>query len=319
MAWGRHVRTAFVALSCLAFATACGPSQAYQEKSVWVELGTNSGPIPNPARSEPAHLLLWHDQVMVVDAGDGVAEQLAKAHVDLGSVQTVFLSHLHFDHTGGLFALLGMRWQGGSPLQGGLTIYGPPGTKKLVAGLLAAFQTGAALAPQKLPDYRVVELNDGSVVTIGGVKVTAASNSHYNLWNGKGAKPVSLSYRFDAPDRSIVYTGDTGPSANVEKLAHGADLLVSEIMDADVALDRIKQSYPLVPGFVFGFVHNHFIKEHLLPDQVGMLAQRAGVHALVLTHFGGGFGGKAQIARLTKIIATHYKGHIHFASDLERF
>jgi ribonuclease BN (tRNA processing enzyme) len=72
-------------------------------------------------------------------------------------------------------------------------------------------------------------------------------------------------------------------------------------------------------GFVFHFVCDHFIKEHLSSDQVGLLAQRAGVHALVLTHFGGRFDGKEQIARLTRIIATHCKGRIHFAGDLERF
>ncbi|HWB53293.1 MAG TPA: hypothetical protein VG722_03845 [Tepidisphaeraceae bacterium] len=56
-----------------------------------------------------------------------------------------------------------------------------------------------------------------------------------------------------------------------------------------------------------------------MPDQVGLLAVHAGVHRLVLTHFGGATGSEDQIARLTKIIASHYKGPIHFANDLERF
>lgn len=308
---------AFVFVS--ASAAGCAAAHAWQDKSVWVELGTNSGPIPNPLRSEPSHLLLWHDQTILIDVGDGAAEQLARAHVDLGAIRTIFLSHLHFDHTGGLFALIGMRYQGSGPTCGGVTVYGPPGTRRLVDGLLAAIEPGAALVPTALPDIRVVELNGGAKVTVGDVQITAAANSHYNLWNGSGAKPVSLSYRFDLPDRSIVYTGDTGPSPDVEKLAHGADLLVSEIMDADTALGAIENKYPLVPGFLFSFVHEHFTKEHLLPDQVGLLAAHAGVHALVLTHFGGATGGKDQIARLTKAIATHYKGPIRFANDLERF
>jgi ribonuclease BN (tRNA processing enzyme) len=151
------------------------------------------------------------------------------------------------------------------------------------------------------------------------VQVTVAANSHYRLWNAPGPKPVAFSYRFDLPDRSIVYTGDTGPSGNVEKLAHGADLLVSEIMDADTALGTIERSYPLVPGFLFSGVRDHFTEEHLLPDQVGLLAAHAGVHALVLTHFGGANGSRDQIVRLTKIIAGHYKGPIRFANDLDRF
>lgn len=298
---------------------ACAAEHVYQAKSVWVELGTQSGPIPSVARSEPAHLLLWHDQAILIDVGDGATRQFARAHIPLGAVHTIILSHLHFDHTGGLFAFLGMRYQGSGPGCGTVTVYGPPGTKRLLAGLLSAIQPGSGLVSSAPPDFRAIEWNDGSKVSVGDVAVTVASNSHYNLWKGSGPAPVSLSYRFDLPDRSIVYTGDTGPSAKVEKLAHGADLLVSEIMDADTALDSIMRSYPLVPAFVFSPVREHFTKEHLLPDQVGLLAARAGVKAVVLTHFGGASGDKQQIVRLTKTIADHFKGPIHFANDLDRF
>ena len=333
MAWTRRriVWTAVCAVAVLVVAlggsavfitassAACAAAHDYQAKSVWVELGTQSGPIPSPTRSEPAHLLLWHDQAVLIDAGDGASRQLARAHVDLGAVKTVFLSHLHFDHTGGLFAFLGMRYQGSGPGCSTVTIYGPPGTKRLVEGLRAAIQPGAGLSPMAPPDVNVVELSDGAKVSLGDIDVTAAANTHYNLWNGAGAKPVALSYRFTLPDRSIVYTGDTGPSPAVEKLARGADLLVSEIMDADTALAAIERKYPLVPGLAFSFVREHFTKEHLLPDQVGLLAARAGVHALVLTHFGGDANDSRQIARLTQTIATRYKGPIRFANDLDRF
>lgn len=311
------------AIGSLVFVTAssaaCATGHEYQPKSVWVELGTQSGPIPTPARSEPAHLLEWHDQTILVDAGDGVSRQLSRAHVQLGAITTVFLSHLHFDHTGGLFALIGMRFQGSGPVCGVMTIYGPPGTRRMVDGLLAAIQPGSALMPLDPPKVNVVELRDGSKVTIGDVQVTAASNSHYAIWKSDGPKPVALSFRFDVPDRSIVYTGDTGVSGSVERLARGADLLVSEIMDADTALNTIKKSYPLAPDFLFSFVREHFTKEHLSADDIGLLASRARVRSLVLTHFGGATGDKAQIDRLTRAIASHYRGPIHFANDMERF
>lgn len=328
---GRAI-AAIVLLGCLAVTAAChrGGREAAADapkpaavagggKSVWVELGTQSGPIPSGVRSEPAHLLLAGGQPILVDAGDGASEQLAKAHVPLTEVRTVFISHLHFDHTGGLFAVLGLRYQGGGVALPPLTVYGPPGTKALVRALTSAIQPGAALAAGPPPDDRVVELTDGSKVSLDGVNVTAAANSHYVLWNGSGPKPVSLSYRFDMPDRSIVYTGDTGPSDKVERLAQGADLLVSEVMDADVALAAIRRERPDLPAFALLFVRRHFDKEHLSPDQVGLMAQQAGVHALVLTHFGGADGSQAQIDRLTQTIAKHYKGPIRFANDLDRF
>jgi len=254
-----------------------------------------------------------------VDVGDGAAEQLAKARIPINSIHTVFISHLHFDHTGGLFAFLGMRDQGGGPGRKSITIYGPPGTKAMVDGLCSAMQPGSALLPQQPADYKVVELKDGSSVTVGDVKVTTASNSHYLLWRGSGAQPVSLSYRFELPDRSIVYTGDTGPSANVENLAHGAELLVSEIMDADTALGELKRDHPGISKVTYNFVRDHFTKEHLPPNQVGLLAAHAGVHTLVLTHFGGATGYPDQITRLTKEIGENFHGAIRFATDLEQF
>src|SRR3546814_11023405 len=86
---------------------------------------------------------------------------------------------------------------------------------------------------------RVIELHDGWSGRIGGVVVTAVSNSHYALQpDAPGStKRDTYSFRFDTPDRSIVYTGDTGPSVAVERLAQNADMLLSDIVDP-TASDR---------------------------------------------------------------------------------
>lgn len=289
--------------------------------SIWITLGTNAGPIPNATRSEPSNLLRSGDQTILVDVGDGAAEQLAKAGVPIDAVQTLFISHHHFDHTGGLFALLGMRYQ--ILTRGVLTIYGPPGTKEVVDGLIAAMKPMAknvSVRARQSPEeaVKVVEIGDGSKVMIGAVAVTAASNSHYTFTPGsaEAAKFVSLSFRFDAPDRSIVYTGDTGPSENVERLAGGADLLVSEIMDPGAALASIKAARPDLPPTTLTQIEQHFRAEHLAPDEVGKLAKRAGVKALVLTHNAIDSRG---IAPARTLIMTHYKGPITFAADLDKF
>ena len=61
------------------------------------------------------------------------------------------------------------------------------------------------------------------------IKVTAVENSHFAFHEGPAAgKHKSYSYRFETPDRVIVFTGDTGPSDAVTELARGADLLVTE-------------------------------------------------------------------------------------------
>ena len=89
-----------------AFAQDPGP-----DRGLWVTLGTHGGPVPSAQRSQPANLLLEGDRAILVDAGDGAAGQLAKVGVPLPRLSAVFISHLHFDHTGGLPAIIGLRFQ----------------------------------------------------------------------------------------------------------------------------------------------------------------------------------------------------------------
>jgi ribonuclease BN (tRNA processing enzyme) len=291
---------------------------------VFTTLGTMSGPIASPSRSQPAYVLHNDQQNIVIDAGDGVAEQLAKVNVPLDRVQTIILTHLHIDHTGGLYALIGMRLQ--TKITCDLTIYGPYGTKKLVDGLVAGLQPlmdliNAAYKGQGQSPFntmKVIEVTDGSKSTVGTVSVTAATNTHYNFTPGseKAARYQSLSYRFDMPDRSIVFTGDTGPCANLEKLAHNVDLLVSEIMDVAEAMDKLKRQRPDLPFWVFPLVKKHFRNEHLTADEVGKLIQRSGAKSLVLTHNAGSIQSNE---RSRNMIASYFKGPITFAKDLENF
>ena len=283
-------------------------------RSEWITLGTGGGPVPSPAQAQPANLLHYADQFILVDAGDGTLEQLVKARIPLGALRTVFISHVHFDHTSGLFAVLGNRYMVGAPP---LTVYGPLGTKKLVDGLVAAMQPYIDLGPGgRLPpkDYvRVVEIPDGGSVQVGAIKVTATRNTHYSTpKESPEYRYPSFAYRFDLPDRSIAYTGDTGPSPAVEKLAAGADLLVSEIGDPDFALGELKaHGVSLNPAII-----HHFTTEHLSPTNVGLLAGHAGVKHLVLTHQGLRPGSEEE----TKAkVAANFTGTVVIAKDLDRF
>ena len=305
-------------------------SGAAQElpRSEWITLGTQSGPTPRATKSQPANLLHYGDEYILVDAGDGAAEQLARAGVSLAAVRTVFISHMHFDHTSGLFAILGLRYQLSNPP---ITVYGPLGTKKLVDGLVAAMQpfvdlgSGQMRGGRMLPkDYvNVVEIPDGGIVQVGSAKVTAVRNSHYSFpKESPNYRYPSFSYRFDMPDRAIVYTGDTGPSAAVEALAAHADLLVSEVVDADYILAQIKAERleaPTVPGApeepTPATIH-HMTAEHLSPENVGLLARHAEVAHLVLTHQELKLGSDRET--ITRV-AHNFKGTISLAKDLDRF
>ncbi|WP_332764328.1 MBL fold metallo-hydrolase [Phenylobacterium sp.] len=284
-------------------------------------LGTNSGPIPRKDRSEPANLLRYGGQLILADVGDGAAEQLAKAGVGVDQVQTVLISHLHFDHTGGLFAFLSLRYQtsGANPV----TIYGPPGTRETVTRLFAAMEHGGhAIQTMRLgggPDagVKVVEIRDGTSFNAGDVKITAVENSHYvTLKPSVEPRPVSLSFRFDTPRRAILYTGDTGPSPKVEHACKGVDLLVSEMMDPALAIAHIKVKRPGGPPAIYDLVEDHFRREHLSPTEVGELATACGAKTVVVTH---NALERDELNGARKGVAAQFKGKVILAEDLQTF
>jgi ribonuclease BN (tRNA processing enzyme) len=303
-----------------------GATEAVQPS--WITLGTVGGPVSNPDRSQPANVLQTDQGAVIIDAGDGTAQQLAKAHVPLQSVRVVVLSHLHWDHTGGLQAILGLRYQLSIP--GKLKIYGPPGTADLVSGLVASMKPGADAgygdpnSPKVKPadTVDVVEVAPDTVTSIlPGVSLTAVQNTHYSFAPGSelDVKYKSYSYRFNLPGRSIVYTGDTGPSEAVERLAKGADLLICEMIDVDATVANIRRNVPDTPAAVLQGVTWHLSHHHLTPAQVGELAYRAGVKRLVVTHLVPGNPTPAQITQYLSEIRRTYSGPTEIADDLDRF
>lgn len=300
-------------------------------KNEFITLGTRGGPITSAKRSQPANALLIDDKAYLVDVGDGTAGQLAKAGIPLDAVQGIFISHLHFDHTGGLAAILGLRYQ--TSARHPLTIYGPPGTKETVEGLFqfmapmmrAGYAVpGAPPLPSPQDKTIIIEMSEGKPIDIDGMRITAIENTHFSFKPGSKAhkENKSFAFRFDLKDRSIVFTGDTGPSENVEKLAKGADLLVSEMMDIDFTMENLKRSNTTrkrpVPEKVLAGIYKHLRDHHVTAKQVGEMAKRAGVKSVVVTHFSGKEDAQSLKA-YTDEIAKNFTGKAIIADDLQRF
>jgi ribonuclease BN (tRNA processing enzyme) len=89
----------------------------------------------------------------------------------------------------------------------------------------------------------------------------------------------SFAYRFDCPDRSIVFSGDTRPSDNLIRLAKGADVLVHEVMYLP-ALEQLIGTETNAKT-----LRAHLLASHTTTEQVGRVATEAGVKTLVLSHF----------------------------------
>ena len=88
----------------------------------------------------------------------------------------------------------------------------------------------------------------------------------------------SFAYRFDASDRSIVISGDTAPSDNLIKLAHGADVLVHDALYVP-GVDRLVARVPNAAA-----LKQSIMSHHTTAEDAGRVAQAAGVKTLVLSH-----------------------------------
>jgi ribonuclease BN (tRNA processing enzyme) len=292
---------------------------------VWTTLGTAGGPVPTPDRAEPSNLLVLGRRAILVDTGDGTVNQLARIGRDSGGIDTVVISHLHLDHTGGLAAVIGLRWMNQYP--GVLTIYGPPGTAQVVQGIVASMAPPARigfglgqLPANPASSLRVIEIDDGAMVDLGdGASIKAAANSHFDHDGHGDPGNVSLSYRFDFAGRSLAYTGDTGPSEAVTRLAQGATMLVSEVILTDALIQTIRTLRKDAPEAMLSAMARHLSTHHLPPQDIGAMAARAKVGAVVLTHMAipGPIAQSAQELRAG--VARDFAGPVMLARDLQDF
>jgi ribonuclease BN (tRNA processing enzyme) len=293
-----------------------------------ITLGTRGGPNPTVWRAQSSNLLIVNGAFYVVDAGDGVARRLTRAKITMRQIDTIFITHPHSDHTGGLPALLQVQYD--TIRTKPVNIYGPPGTQILVKALVQYLDVDAevrisdgtrTVMPSKV--FSGHDIGTGMVFEDANVKVTAVENSHYNFppqSPGYG-KYKSYAYRFDTADRSIVFTGDTGPSEAISSLAKGAEMLVSEVTSIEEWKEqqiRIGRWQAMTPAQQEGSLR-HMMEEHLTTEEVGKMAERSGVKTVVLTHLPATGDPKDEYARFVAQVKKHFSGQVLVAKDLMEF
>jgi ribonuclease BN (tRNA processing enzyme) len=325
-----QVTAGAVALSALPQVTkAQSRGEAGSKKGTRViTLGTRSGPTPDPHRAQSSNVLITNGAAYVIDAGDGVSRRLIRLGVNFRDIGNIFITHPHSDHTGGLGALMMWLYDRGDPTKV-VGIYGPPGTAASVHGLLQFLAVNADIrisdGTKSIPATKLFtgkDTDEGLVFQDANVKVTAVENTHFHFQPGSPGygKYRSYAYRFDATDRSVVFTGDTGPSDAIANLAKGADLLISE---ATNPVDEYKEA-EIKTGFWQQRTSEeqknlirHHIEEHLLPEDLGKMAARANVKAVVMTHLQP--SPNDDYLRYVDEVKKYYSGQVFVAKDLMEF
>lgn len=289
-------------------------------------LGTAAGPIPRSLRSQPSNLLVVDGRPYLIDAGDGVSRQLVTAGFKVSDVRHIFLTHHHIDHNAGLGSLMAFGWvedyQRNMPSAPPVQIYGPPATTFLVKSALDYLSIGERIFKAEMPVPAAKDRfvahdidNNGVIFSDDRVRVTAVENTHFNIPRSAPnfGKDKSYSYRFDTPGRSVVFTGDTGPSDAVTKLAEGADVLVTEIEDVETMMKTFTGSMTKEQAGAF---RDHLEREHLTPEAVGKMAAAARVKAVVLTHFTPDEDEPTDASRFTQGVRKYYNGPVIAGRDL---
>lgn len=199
------------------------------------------GPLPDPVRSGPCLAVIAGEKVYLVDSGAAAARNLAVQRIGPDRVDGVFLTHFHSDHIDGLGQLSVLRWAGGNHTKP-LPVYGAEGVEEIVRGFNQAYRfdsiyrtahhgpevvppTGSGLDAHEFPEPDIGELL--VVFEEGDLRVSAFRVEHPPV------KPA-VGYRFDYKDRSVVVSGDTSKSENLERFATGADLLVHEALSPEL-------------------------------------------------------------------------------------
>ncbi len=251
------------------------PTSSAADTATVILLGTGT-PYPSHTAQGPATAVQVGARLFLFDAGPGVERQMEAAGLPVrgGPVTAAFLTHLHTDHTLGLPDLIFTSWVMGR--RAPLPLAGPPGTRRMVEHLLAAWSEDIDVRTNGLEHgvpggwrVDVRETRGGIVYDSAGVRIRAFPVRH-------GSWTWAFGYRIDTPGKSIVISGDTAPSESVVAEARGVDVLVHEVYPE---LRLVPENRPGGADWP-----RYMEKFHTSDHELGFIAARARPRLLVLTH-----------------------------------
>lgn len=208
--------------------------------------------VPLLERRQSCVVLESRGETLVFDLGSGAMRGMPRAGLDPFSVDRIFFTHFHPDHTVDVVPLMfAFKYGAEAERERPLALYGPEPFERFFGKISDVW------GEWMLGDYptEVVELPHecASPIELPGGRISWAPAKH---------RPESIAYRIEGEGGAFVYTGDTEYSGSVVELARGAHTLLIECSFPDASP---------VPG-------------HLTPSGAARIASEAGVGRVVLTH-----------------------------------
>ncbi|WP_339340001.1 MBL fold metallo-hydrolase [uncultured Oceanicoccus sp.] len=247
-------------------------------------------PMAAPKASGSCVAVVAGQRLFVVDAGSNGRSVLQRMGFDPGDIQAVFLTHFHSDHIDGLGNFGVARWAGGDFLSP-LPVYGPQGVESVVDGFNEAYAQDvvyrhehhgdlvAPLAGAGLKAQPFVQPAIGELLTVysqDGLTVEVLAVEH---------DPVepAVGYLFRYKGRSLLISGDTVKSANLQHFAEGVDLLVHEGLSKNL-VNMMERAMEKVGNRIGAKILYDIIDYHATPVEAAEIARDAGVGHLLYYH-----------------------------------
>jgi len=156
----------------------------------------------------------------LIDCGASSLIGLKARRVPLNDIQTIFVTHFHADHFGGIpFFMLDAQFF--SKRTEPLAIVGPLGLLNWYERVMETSFPGSSLTKPKFA-LSLVELQASQARMVAGVAVKPFQAHH-----GNPGGPF-FAYRLEAERRTVAYTGDTEWTDELIQAAANADLFVVE-------------------------------------------------------------------------------------------
>ena len=205
------------------------------------------------------------EDFFIVDTGDGTLRDLSFRKIDFRKIKGIFLTHGHYDHMAGLYALLGYFRivERECPID----IYFPKECKE-AQQIIFAFQESYDDFSFKI---QIHEVKGGDEVKIENLKVKIYQMRHYAAVgvNRILHPDVAVGYRFIHQGKTVAISGDTGMCPGLIRLVDGVDeAYIDSTLKEEEVTERILRNLHLTKKKAeeIGRLAKKYIPIHLPDD-----------------------------------------------------